>query len=478
MGNLQQNKEEASLKKRYSKDVSFGAMDFYFKEKMQISKEYKVRSPPLGIGPNGELREAYHTTLRQKRLIKVIYKYQMSDAELERIKEEISILQELNHPNIMKIYETSEDKLYIYIIMEHFQSRVLFDRIRERGPFTEAQAIKILKQLVSVLKYLHIKHIAYRDLKLENLLYDGSDVKLMDFSLAVKSFKKKSLKDIVGSPYYIAPEVLKGKHDKRCDVWSFGVVAYIMMTGRAPFNGSTTGQILDNVVNKEPDYDPSTLSPYAIDLLKKILVKRPSKRAKLTDIEEHRLFTNIEGIEKQCIIDSFIEVWGNMLNFRYQSQFQVAIYLFLFNNVIDRNRIKNVNELFRFIDKNGEGHITKNELAKFCREYNIPMNIGEIDTVFAKLSFDGDGILSYNDFLAGAFNQKQLLSEENIKKGFRVFDLDESGSISLEEFASIFPYVEKNQLENFLREFDVNGNGKIDLSEFRALLTAMIKNQL
>lgn len=477
MGNSQHSANIAVPGKKYNHDVNFGAMDFYFKEKMQISKEYKVRSPPLGIGPMGELREVYHTTLKQRRLIKIIYKYQMDDAELEKVNDEIDILKQLNHPNIMKIYETSEDKLYIYIIMEYFNGRVLFDRIRNKGPLSEAHAVKILKSLLSVLKYLNGKGIVYRDLKLENMLYDGSDIKFMDFSLACQVANNKVLKDIVGSPYYIAPEVLKGKYDKRCDIWSFGIVAYIMMVGKAPFEGSNTGLILDSVLTMEPEYDTQTLTPYAIDFFKRVLVKNPNKRAKLSDIENHKLFRNIEGIEKQYIKDKFIEVWSNMMSFRYENPFQVAIYLFLFNNVIDRNQIKKINDLFRAIDIKGEGYLTKNKLAKFCKDYNLPIEDHEIHKVFNKLSFEGNGLMNYNDFLAGSFSQKELLSEDNIKKCFRVFDEDDSGSISIEEFAMMFPQVDKNQLENFLREFDVDGNGDIDLTEFKAILLAMINSQ-
>lgn len=477
MGNSFSPNLTTDMKKKYDQKVNFGAMDFYFKEKMQISKEYKVRSPPLGMGPLGELREVFHTTLKQKRLIKIIYKYQMDDADLEKINEEIEILKEVNHPNIMKIYETSEDKLYIYIVMEHFHGRVLFDRIRERGPFTDVQAIKILKSILSVIKYLHGRDIIYRDLKLENMLYDGNDVKLMDFSLAVKNSKHKAQKDIVGSPYYIAPEVLNGKYDKRCDIWSFGILAYIMMVGKAPFEGAGTAQILDNVLTKEPDYDPRVLSSLAIDFIRQILVKNPNKRAKISDIESHKLFKNAPGSDKKYLIDKFIEVWENMLNFKYENQFQVAIYLFLFNNVIDRNKIKKVDELFRVIDMKSEGYITKNKLMRFCKDNNIQVDQREVDAVFSKISFKGDGLLTYNDFLAGSFNQNQLLNEDNIKMCFRIFDQDNSGCISIEEFATMFPQVDKNLLENFLREFDVDGNGDIDLPEFKALLSNMIGNK-
>ena len=457
-------------------DINFGAMEFHYNAKIQISEEYKVKSPPLGMGPMGELREVYYKKLNQKRLIKIIYKYNLDDADIDKINEELEMLKDMSHPNIMKIYETSEDKLYIYIIMEFFQGRMLFDRIREGRPLTETHSIKILKMLVSVLKYLHSKNIAYRDLKLENILYNGSDIKIMDFSSAKRVIGNKKFSDIVGSPYYIAPEILKGKYDKRCDIWSFGIIAYTLVNGRTPFKGQNTGEILDNVIKEEIEY-PISFTPEYVDFLREVLVKKPNKRASLDDILKCEVFENSLAFEQKRIANQFTEILYNMRNFRYQNPFQLAIYLFLFNNVIERNLIRDVDEVYRMIDKKSDGFITRQQIIKFCRDFNIELVVKDLDVILKKLSFEDGDSLTYNEFLAGSFNQRELLSEDNITKCFKIFDSDNSGSISLEEFEDLFPNVDKNIIEPFLIEFDVNGDGDIDLSEFKAILLNMIRAQ-
>lgn len=170
---------------------------------------------------------------------------------------EIFLMKRLDHPNVIKIHEYFEDRERLYIIMELCKGGELFNQINAKrkiaARYTERQAARIIYQLVMVLKYLHANNVVHRDIKPENILFwtPKSDViKLIDFGTAVEIDIKKGerLKEQYGSPFYIAPEVIRGDYNHKCDEWSVGIIFFMMMMRRAPFDGRTDQEIVNNVL--------------------------------------------------------------------------------------------------------------------------------------------------------------------------------------------------------------------------------------
>ena len=171
---------------------------------------------------------------------------------------------ETDHPNIIKLYEVYEDNRYIYLIMECCSGGELFDRILDRinskNLYTEKQACHIFKQMVSAICYCHSQKICHRDLKPENLLFlnssEDSPLKVIDFGLS-KIFTKDNHKMTtkVGTAYYVSPEVLAGDYDEKCDVWSAGVILYILLTGEPPFNGANDNEIYKRIQAKKYNFN-------------------------------------------------------------------------------------------------------------------------------------------------------------------------------------------------------------------------------
>lgn len=164
---------------------------------------------------------------------------------------ELSILRKLDHPNILKIFEVFEDKVNYFLVTEFCSGVELFETIQKKIRFSEYEAAQIIRQVLQAISYCHSLGVVHRDLKPENLIYDEENdnaLKIIDFGTSVEYDKKKvQLKQMHGTSYYIAPEVLKQNYDERCDVWSIGVLMYILLSGCPPFDGETDDEIIQAI---------------------------------------------------------------------------------------------------------------------------------------------------------------------------------------------------------------------------------------
>ena len=155
----------------------------------------------------------------------------------------MNILSQIDHPNVMNVFEFWEDKINFFIVTELCTGGELFDRIVESGCFNEQMACSTMKALISAIVYCHKYNIVHRDLKPENLLYESRDansnLKVIDWGSSRKYNPNIPMTKSKGTPYYIAPEVLKGTYNEKCDIWSLGVIMYIMLCGYPPFNGKS-----------------------------------------------------------------------------------------------------------------------------------------------------------------------------------------------------------------------------------------------
>lgn len=211
-----------------------------------IRDSYTMNLKKLGEGTYGCVSTSVHQESGAKRAVKAMSKG--NPKHVQRFRQEIGILKSMDHPNIIKLFETFEDRARIYLVMELCDGGELFDRIIQAGHFTEQNAAVVMQQMLSAVFYMHRNLVCHRDLKPENFLFaskgpiDKSVLKLIDFGLSTR-FKQgggPSLCTKAGTPYYVAPQVLQGKYDLACDIWSCGVIMFTMMTGYPPFYGKMT----------------------------------------------------------------------------------------------------------------------------------------------------------------------------------------------------------------------------------------------
>ena len=206
----------------------------------------------VGQGQFGEVRKVMHRLTGRVMAMKIINKRtKVKTSTGFSFKNEIAILKQLDHPNIVSLYEVYSDNDFIYIVTEYLTGGELFDLVNNRKLFDEKAAAKVMKQILSAVSYCHHKNIAHRDIKPKNILFVeekiGYDVKIIDFGLSRLFQKDHNMYNTVGSPYYIAPEVLNQKYNQKCDVWSCGVILYILLSGMPPFTGSNKEELNDNI---------------------------------------------------------------------------------------------------------------------------------------------------------------------------------------------------------------------------------------
>jgi len=243
--------------------------------------------------PNAEIKKV---------AIKMINKKEVKDYELRVLYREIDIMGKLDHPHIAKLYQVFETDDIIALVLEYIPGGELFDAIIEKGVFTEIEAIAVIRQLLDAISYLHSNGVAHRDLKPENLLLQKKEwpffLKLVDFGLA-SNFNETKLSTFVGTPDYVAPEILdetKSEYSAAVDIWSIGVITYILLVGSFPFPDQNPLQKYKRIQSGEYDKRFLECSDQAKNFISRLLVPDPEKRASIEECLEHPwLSTSISG---------------------------------------------------------------------------------------------------------------------------------------------------------------------------------------
>ena len=465
--------------------------------KMKVSKEnmIKILTDPvanfytivkdLGHGSYGQVKKVKHKELNEIRAMKITNK------KSESSKYEIEILKKISHPNITKIFEIFSDSKKYYIIMEFLEGGELFEAITNIGSFTEASASKVMKQILSAVYYLHSNHIVHRDLKPENIMLtqkpkNGNyQIKLIDFGTAKIFRPGKKMNKFIGTSYYIAPEVLKERYDEKCDVWSCGVILFILLCGYPPFNGNTNVDIFHAIQNQNPIFggeEWEDITSEAKDLIKLMLRKNPSERLSAEQCLQHKWFRTMENLErnKSQKISKQIQINAiqHMAKFVHENRFKQAVLQFIstqFNIQKEENELK---DLFKSMDVTGTGQLTKQEFTKKLMElYGENDGKQMADSIFNSLDMDGSGKISYDEFLSAMINSQKVVTEERLKKAFKMFDKDNSGKLSVKEIRNVFGGTEA-QWKQVINEVDLNNDGEVDFEEFKIMMINMDKNQI
>ena len=448
-----------------------------------ISKDYTL-GKTLGQGSFGTVRKAVHKATKQERAIKILKK---SAQDEEKFFLEVNILSKLTHPNIMHIYEFYEDKANYYIVSELCKGGELFDMITEKGAFNEAEACPLMHQLMSAICYCHQNRVVHRDLKPENILLEDKNrdnpiIKLIDWGGARYFSKNKKMSKVNGTPYYIAPEVLGGTYDEKCDIWSAGVIFYILLCGYPPFNGETDKEIMEAVKKGDfdfPEEEWSVITDEGKDLIKKMLTYDPKKRLSASQVLAHPWFDTFKNKKNKTDKKIAQSALDNMKRFKRNKQFEQATISFIINQLTTKEERNELMKTFTEWDKNGDGVLSKEEILEGYRNTYGSADPDEVDNMIKSVDLDGNGVIDYNEFLNCTMNRDKIISKKNLEYAFKAFDKDNSGAISIDEIMLIFKKtnndVDIKVFENMIKEADVNGDGEIEFDEFKEIMENFFK---
>ena len=469
--------EEEEIRPHAIRDANDLVIGTVYKNSNKITKEYKIWIDQIGKGAFGEVRKALHLESGQFRAVKIVYKHECSIEEQKKILKEVEILKQLDHPNIIKIYEFFEDTKFMYIIMDLAQGGELFDKIQNVHHFSERKAAEIFQQILSGANYLHKHKIVHRDLKPENILFDGDILKIVDFGTSRNFDSKKKMKNCHGTPYYIAPEVLNESYNEKCDVWSCGVILYILLSGVPPFNGAHDDEILDSVMKGKYTFDiPEfrSLSSYAKQLIRKMLTYNPRDRITIEDALNDEWFTIVLKKEEKILNKN---VLLNIRNFNTKNKMQESIYFFLVNHMATKEEHKELIATFKALDTNNDGELSKEELYEGFKKIDTHLTEADVDALMDRIDNNKSKAIDYSEFVAAAIDRKNLLSEEKMQTCFNMFDKDRSGKISVDELKGMLQgndVVDDKVWLDLMRQADQNDDGEIEYNEFRDLLLKLI----
>ncbi len=475
----------------------------------------------LGEGSYGKVYKVKIKNSEVYRAMKVIKKrYQSNKVEEEKIIKEIKILRKLDHPNIIKVFEFYNTISDFYIISELCSGGELLDRIIKLKKFTERVAAQVMKQLLSAVQFCHNNQIIHRDLKPENILIETPDgnekekncfiIKVIDFGTA-EIFKNNTyFSKQMGTPYYIAPEILNNKYNEKCDIWSCGIILFILLCGCPPFYGKNDNEIFDKIKIGQYAFKQNIwnqVSEDAKNLIKSLLEFDFTKRPTPEKVLKHPWFINTlgEGHKKSDetfetdnesaiirrsntekrqssinIVCGFKEALLNLKNFRAERKLQQATLYFMVQQLLSSEEVKEIRETFFKFDENQDGRLTKEEIfqgfkkSKFCR-----CTKEEIENIMELVDIDKNGFIEFQEFISATFSKKKILTEDNLKLAFDMFDKDKSGKISSDELKYVLKASNEDNEEvwkNLISGIDIDGDGEISYYEFCKMMYNLISS--
>jgi len=468
------------------KGGGFGLKNFAASNAGKI-EEFFTWQKKIGEGGFGTVKSAKDKRTGAIRAVKSVSK---DSSEAEHLREEMDIMRLLDHPNIVRFYECFEDKRYIYMILELCEGGELLDRIMAAGSFSEALAAKSVRQMFLAVNYLHQNHIMHRDLKPENWLLSSRDevgktpLKLIDFGISRRFKPGVPVRTKAGTPNYLAPEVLSGRYDEKADVWSTGVVAYILLSGHHPFNGGTPDDVLKQVkaANYSTDGGPwKAVSGDAKSLVKSCMAKYPANRVSATQALEDQWIKDCEDLDDADGIGSLelsgLKTFSRMNHLKKAAVTVVATQL-------TSEKIEKLRGMFMQMDSNSDGTLSISEL-KDGLEWSGVASPANLDALLKEADTDGSGVVDYTEFLAATMDKKLYHQEDVVWTAFKKFDLNGSGSIDRQELAKVLgdegvaealhlPDAGGGDTEQLLADIfaavDSNGDGLIDFDEFLKMM--------
>ncbi|BFG29963.1 hypothetical protein CerSpe_162360 [Prunus speciosa] len=488
LGTPGQNKQKKNKKKPNPFATDFGGINgkdgeaklWVLKEPTgrDISVQYDL-GRELGRGEFGITYLCTEASSGEKFACKSISKKKLRTAvDIEDVRREVEIMRHLPpHPNIVTLKDTYEDEEAVHIVMELCEGGELFDRIVARGHYTERAAASVMRTIVEVVQMCHKHGVMHRDLKPENFLFankkETASLKAIDFGLSVFFKPDEQFNEIVGSPYYMAPEVLKRNYGPEVDIWSAGVILYILLCGVPPFWAETEQGVAQAIIRSVIDFkrDPwPRVSDNAKDLVKKMLDPDPKKRLTAQGVLDHPWIQNAKKAPNVPLgetVRARLKQFSIMNKLKKRALGVIAEHLSV-------EEVAGIKEAFQMMDTGNKGKVTIEELRSGVQQLGQQIPDPDLQILMEAADVDGDGALNYGEFVAVTVHLKRMANDEHLRKAFAFFDQNQSGFIEIEELRNALnddvDAGGEEVIHAIMHDVDTDKDGRISYEEFAAMM--------
>ncbi|XP_004503656.1 calcium-dependent protein kinase 1-like [Cicer arietinum] len=432
----------------------------------------------LGRGQFGVTYLVTHKVTKEQFACKSIATRKLINRDdIDDVRREVQIMHHLTgHRNIVELKGAYEDRHSVNLVMELCAGGELFDRIITKGHYSERAAANLCRQIVTVVHNCHTMGVMHRDLKPENFLFLGNDenspLKATDFGLSVFFKPGDMFKDLVGSAYYVAPEVLRRSYGPEADIWSAGIILYILLSGVPPFWAENEQGIFDAILRGHIDFasDPwPSISSSAKDLVKKMLRADAKERLSAVEVLNHP-WMRVDGDASDKPLD--IAVLSRMKQFRAMNKLKKVALKVIAEN-LSEEEIIGLKEMFKSMDTDNSGTITFEELKAGLPKLGSKMSESEVRQLMEAADVDGNGTIDYIEFITATMHMNRMEREDHLYKAFEYFDQDKSGFITKEELESAlkkYNMGDEKTIKEIIAEVDTDNDARINYDEFVAMM--------
>lgn len=419
----------------------------------------------LGTGVSGTVYRCKHKASGREYAVKTFSKRGLWRKQLQALRSEVELSLQMDHPHIVRLEYVYDEPDTLHLIMELMEGGELFDRVVAAGKPNETAAARTTRQMLLAVSYLHSEPycVVHRDLKLENFLYlsAGSDhLKLIDFGLSKhwNGTKKGMLTERVGTFGYAAPEVIGGRYDAKCDVWSIGVIVYAMLTGQPPFPQDSESSSLMLLKSQIPWVSScfKALSASAQSFLQGLIRVQPAERPSAVDCLNDPWITQRYHNSQPCID---LRTLQSLRHYTMASSFRRACLSLISWSLSAEDRA-GVFTQFEELDRDNNGKLSLKEFQDVLQQTHA-VNSTEAEAIFACMDVGGTGSVAYSEFLAAAMHGR--LNDEVLRSTFRRFD---DNVLTAEGMHRVLGY-------HVDLEADTDGDGQVSYAEFADYMLRM-----
>ena len=471
--------------------INFRHEDFVIESNRKVEDTYFFIKPPLGSGMFGTVYKAKHKKTGVFRAIKRIKKDMKNTTSLEALLKDVDILKTLDHPNIIKVYEYYQDEGSIYIVTELCTGGELFEQIIKEKNFTERKAGELMRQMLSAIAYCHEKKLVHCDLKPENIIFESQSnnnlVKIIDFGNSSFCEGDSKLSNRFGSVYYVAPEVLMGSYTEKCDVWSLGVIMYLILSGKPPFNGVNDQIILKKVYEGKFNFDGpewQNISADAKDLISKMLTFDFNNRITARKCLEHKWIKELGKVEDHKLsLPIGKRSLRNLKTFKAESKMQEAIMYFIVNQLMNKDEKEDLMNAFMALDTDHDGKLTREDLIRaYVKVGEDPESVSKmVDSILQNIDKSDKGFIDYTEYMTASLSKRRMFSEDRLTAAFNLFDEEQRGYITTDDFKALlnkgaFAQVDESLWNGLIN--DVTGDtDRMDFESFKKMVGLFTQNE-